>query len=155
VGDAMKHLIDNVDCLVLLATVRFETRDIDMNAKLFSMSPFLEAELAMAIMAGLPIGIFKDEQIKNLGLISHIIGLPFSRHRYRVDLKKLEAGGQLSTYLDNLLADVREYKKKRRLREHMLSKLPCPSPNVCQFCGHKVTRKNGRWICPFCRAVFE
>ena len=155
VGDAMKRLMRNVDCLVLVATVRFESRDTDTNEGLFSMSPFLEAELAMAIMAGVPIGIFKSEQISEVGLISHIVGLPFDRRRYRVALKKLEDGGQLSTYLGNLLADARNHKEKRKLREQLLLELSSRLPDLCQFCGHKVVREKGRRICPFCRAVFE
>lgn len=154
---AIRRLIDKVDCLVLFATVRFQSRDINTRKKYYSMSPYLEAELAMAIKAGLPIGVFRDSKLANLGLISHIVGLSFRRHRFREDVKRLEKSSKLGTYLENLISDVKTYKANRERRERLLSELSrsIVKRRKCAFCGHELVMENRRLICEFCRAVFE
>lgn len=70
VDDAVKNLLHQCDCLIGVATVRYDAADVDLpNQSLRLATPYLLQETAAAHQLGLPFLVFRTEGVSLEGVV--------------------------------------------------------------------------------------
>lgn len=119
IDDAIREIIDRVDCLIGIATVRLEAADRSIpNRTLLLASPYVLQESAMAHQRRIPFLIFKTPQVTLQGVTSrnlYIELLPDMPHGRPVFVARPEAVRSALAELKKRALDSRKQRSRSEL----------------------------------------